>query len=127
MRQMNVRALCLKPNLFLPTKRSRRFPYLLHGKPVLFPNQVSSTDITYVQIGRHHMYLRLGESLHLGLKTLRHHESTRGLCLCQRSVFSAQATPACRNSDQGSVFCSDAYVELLKNKGIRQSMDGKAR
>ena len=130
MRQMNVRALCQKPSLSAPSKRSKRFPYLLHGKPVLFPNQVWSTDITYVQIGRRHMYLtavidwvsryvvgwRLSD-------TMRACEVVR----CAESAFSAHGTPACMNSDQGSVFGSDEYVLLLQDKDIRQSMDGKAR
>jgi putative transposase len=49
------------------------------------------------------------------------------VCACARSAFSAHGTPACMNSDQGSIFGSDDYVSLLKGKGIRQSMDGKAR
>ncbi len=31
------------------------------------------------------------------------------------------------NTDQGSQFTSEAYRELLRSQGIRQSMDGKAR
>ena len=35
--------------------------------------------------------------------------------------------PGIINSDQGSQFTSEAYKDLLKSYGIRQSMDGKAR
>ena len=35
--------------------------------------------------------------------------------------------PGILNSDQGSQFTSDDYIELLKAHKIRQSMDGKAR
>jgi len=35
--------------------------------------------------------------------------------------------PAIINSDQGSQFTSEDYVQFLKSNGIRQSMDGKAR
>jgi putative transposase len=35
--------------------------------------------------------------------------------------------PSILNSDQGSQFTSDVYVDLLAGLGIRQSMDGKAR
>jgi len=31
------------------------------------------------------------------------------------------------NSDQGSQFTSDDYINLLKNNGIKISMDGKGR
>jgi putative transposase len=130
MRQMNVRACCPRPSLSAPSKHSKRFPYLLHGKSILFPNQVWSTDITYVQIGRRHMYLTAVIDWHsryvVGWRlsdTMRACE----VCACARSAFSAHGTPACMNSDQGSVFGSDDYVGLLAGEGIRQSMDGKAR
>lgn len=48
---MGVRPCCPLPSLSTPSRASRRFPYLLRGKRVLFPNQVWSTDVTYVQIG----------------------------------------------------------------------------
>ena len=35
--------------------------------------------------------------------------------------------PAIINSDQGSQFTSNDYIEYLASMGIRQSMDGKAR
>ena len=31
------------------------------------------------------------------------------------------------NSDQGSQFTSEAYIDLLKENGIKISMDGKGR
>jgi putative transposase len=51
MGEMNVRPCCPLPPLSAPSKRSKRFPYLLKGKEISFPNQVWSTDVTYVQIG----------------------------------------------------------------------------
>lgn len=44
------------PSLSGPANRSRRFPNLLMGKRADFPNQVWSTDTTYVQIWDHHMH-----------------------------------------------------------------------
>ncbi|MEJ7738740.1 MAG: DDE-type integrase/transposase/recombinase [Chitinophagaceae bacterium] len=35
--------------------------------------------------------------------------------------------PGLMNSDQGSQFTSDEYIQLLKNHGIQISMDGKGR
>ena len=54
---MGIRPCCPLPSLSKPSRESRRFPYLLKGKSILFPNQVWSTDITYVQIRGRHMYL----------------------------------------------------------------------
>ena len=39
----------------------------------------------------------------------------------------AVATPEIVNSDQGCQFTSDEYMQYLKDRGIRQSMDGKSR
>ena len=35
--------------------------------------------------------------------------------------------PLIINSDQGSQFTSDKYIDFIRNNGIRQSMDGKSR
>ena len=37
------------------------------------------------------------------------------------------AKPLIINSDQGSQFTSDKYIDFIRNNGIRQSMDGKSR
>lgn len=57
MEEMNVRPVYPKPNLSKPAKKAPRHPYLLKNKPIRFPNQVWSIDITYIPIGRTHMYL----------------------------------------------------------------------
>lgn len=54
---MGIRPCCPLPPLPAPSKASRRFPCLLCGKAVRFPDQVWSTDIAYVQIGGRRMYL----------------------------------------------------------------------
>jgi putative transposase len=38
-----------------------------------------------------------------------------------------QATPAIWNSDQGSHFTSQQYIQRLQNAGIQVSMDGRGR
>ena len=127
---MNVRALCPQPSLSAPSKHSKRFPYLLKGKSILFPNQVCSTDITYVQIGRRHMYLTAVIDWYSRYIVGWRLSDTMRACevvKCAGEVFEAHGTPAIMNSDQGSVFGSDEYVNLLADENIRQSMDGKAR
>ena len=37
------------------------------------------------------------------------------------------AKPLIINSDQGSQFTSDKYIDFIRDNGIRQSMDGKSR
>jgi putative transposase len=47
---MGLEAIYPKPRLSLPGDNPRRFPYLLKGLPVTAPNQVWSTDITYIPL-----------------------------------------------------------------------------
>lgn len=130
MAQMNVKPCCPLPSLSAPAKHSKKFPYLLKGKKILFPNQVWSTDITYVQIGGRHMYLtavidwysRYIVSWRLS-DTMRVQEVAR----CVSKAFREHGCPSIMNSDQGSVFTSDEYVKLLKGAHVTQSMDGKSR
>jgi len=42
-------------------------------------------------------------------------------------AIKANGTPKIMNSDQGSQFTSQEYVDLLKENGIKISMDGKGR
>ncbi len=130
MREMNVRPCYPLPSLSRPSKRSRRLPYLLRGKRVLFPNQVWSTGITYVQIGGRRMYLTAVIDWYsrymVGWRlsdTMRAEEAVA----CARAAFEEHGTPSVMNSDQGSVFGSDQYVGLLANSHVTQSMDGRAR
>lgn len=130
MHEMNVRPCCPLPSLSAPSKRSKKFPYLLRGKAITFPNQVWSTDITYVQIGGRHMYLTAvidWYSRYIVAWRLSDTMQAREVVRCAKDAFRRHGTPSIMNSDQGSVFGSDEYVELLGSHHITQSMDGRSR
>lgn len=57
MRRMGIGSASPKPSLSSPSRQPRRFPYLLRGKEVLFPNQVWSPGITCARLGGRHMRL----------------------------------------------------------------------
>ena len=130
MRQMNIYAIYPKPNLSKPNKQHRKFPYLLKNKSIEFPNQVWAIDITYIRMGKSHMYLTaiidwysryvVGWALSDTLEAAPVLEAIE-------SAIDKYGVPAIINSDQGTQFTSDDYIELLQQNGIRQSMDGKAR
>lgn len=111
-----MRPCCPLPLLSVPSKASRRFPYLLRDKVVRFLDKVWSTGITYVQIGGHHMYLtavsdgysRYVVSWRLS-NTMRAHE----VVACARDPFASHGTPYVMDSDQRSAFGSEEYVSLL--------------
>ena len=127
---MGIRPCCPLPSLSAPARESQRFPYLLKGRSILFPDQAWPADITYVQIGGKHMHLaavidwfsRCMVSWRLS-DTMR----TQEVAACAEQAFREHGTPSAMSSDQGSVFGSEEYVSLLASRGIAQSMDGRAR
>ncbi|GHS92010.1 hypothetical protein AGMMS49957_18790 [Synergistales bacterium] len=48
MRQMGIEAIYPKPRLSRPNKEHCKYPYLLKGLSIERPNQVWSSDITYI-------------------------------------------------------------------------------
>ena len=130
MRMMGIRPLCPLPSLSGPAAHRPGFPYLLAGKEIRFPNQVWSTDITYVQIGGRHMYLTAVIDWHARYVVAWRLSDTmraREAVACSLAAYAYHGTPAVQNSDQGSVFSSAEYVSMLRERGIRQSMDGTRR
>ena len=130
MDEMGVYAIYPKPNLSKPGKEHRRFPYLLRNKSILFPNQVWAIDITYIPMKHGHMYLTAiidWYSRYVVGWALSDTLDTAPLINALKEAMTRYGIPGIINSDQGSQFTSDAYVNLLSSHGIRQSMDGKAR
>ena len=57
LRMMGLMAVYAKPRLSLNPLAHRRFPYLLKGVAIVRPNQVWSTDITYIRLRNGFVYL----------------------------------------------------------------------
>lgn len=57
MRLMGLEAVYPKPNLSKPAEGHKIYPYLLRDVVVEFPNQVWSTDITYIPMANGFLYL----------------------------------------------------------------------
>ena len=57
MDEMGIYAVYPKPNLSKRNKQHKIYPYLLRNMPILFSNQVWAIDITYIKMGKSHMYL----------------------------------------------------------------------
>jgi putative transposase len=130
MGEMGIYAIYPKPNLSKPGKGHKRFPYLLKNKSILFPNQAWAIDITYIPMKHGHMYLTAIIDWHSRFIVGWALSDTLGTSPVTEALTRAMeqhGIPCIINSDQGSQFTSDAYIKLLAENGIRQSMDGKAR
>ena len=129
MRILGIEALYPKPNLSRPESGHEVYPYLLRGVAIERPNQVWSTDITYVPMQGGFLYLvaimdwfsRFVLSWELS-NTL----DTR-FCLAALDNAFRFGQPEIWNSDQGSQFTSADFLAPLKKRGISISMDGRGR
>ena len=130
MRVMGIYAVYPKPNLSKPNRQHKVYPYLLRNKLIYLPNQVWAVDITYIPMKHGHMYLFAiidWYSRFIVGWDISDTLDTAPVVQCVKKAVASHGTPAIMNSDQGSQFTSDEYTTLLKELGIRQSMDGKAR
>jgi putative transposase len=57
MQQMGIQALYPKPQTTISTPGHKIYPYLLRDVEIMQPNQVWSTDITYIPLANGFMYL----------------------------------------------------------------------
>jgi len=130
MDEMGIYAVYPKPRLSKPGKDHKRFPYLLKNKSISFPNQVWAMDITYIPMKHGHMYLTAiidWYSRYIVGWALSDTLDTAPVMEALTRAMRDYGIPGIINTDQGSQFTSDVFVNALKMNGIRQSMDGKAR
>lgn len=130
MRRMGLAGMAPGPNTSRPHPQNKVYPYLLRGVAVTHPNQVWSTDITYVRLEGGFAYLvaiidwysrkvlswRLSNSM------------DANFCVdCLEEALQHNDKPEIFNTDQGAQFTSTAFTDVLKRKAIKISMDGRGR
>ncbi len=130
MDEMGIYAMCPKPNLSKRNKQHKIYPYLLRNLDINRTNQVWAVDITYIKMGRRHMYLTAiidWYSRYIVGWELSDTLDTAPVLAALKKAISKCGKPEIINSDQGSQFTSDSYTGHLKSESIRQSMDSKGR
>ena len=128
MQKMGIEALYRKPNTSRRHAAHPIYPYLLRQLSIERPNHVWATDITYIPMRRGFVYLvaivdwysrrilawRLSNTL------------TTDFCIeALQEALLRYGAPEIFNTDQGSQFTSTEFTGVLKEHGIRISMDGK--
>jgi len=130
MRAMGLVSIAPKPNTSRPHPQQAVYPYLLRGVVIERPNQVWSTDITYLRIERGWAYLVALIDWHSRYVLAWRLSNTMDTAFCVDTLTEAleqHGTPEIFNTDQGSQFTSAAFIEVLNHYHIRISMDGKGR
>jgi len=130
MRRMGIEALYRRPRTSIPAREATIYPYLLEKLLIERPNQVWSSDITYLPMAHGFMYLVAILDV-ASRKTLSFRLSnTLTADFCVEALEEALAKfgrPEIFNTDQGSQFTSEEWIEPLKAAGVAISMDGKGR
>ncbi len=105
------------------------YPYLLRNRIINRPNQVWSSDITYIPLQGGFMYLtavidwysRYVLSWQLS-NTLDGH-----FCLVALEQALTPGQPEIFNTDQGVQFTAQAFTDRVEQAGVRVSRDGRGR
>jgi putative transposase len=132
LRLMGLEAIYPKPRLSLPGATgatAQRYPYLLRDLVIDRPNQVWSTDITYVRMRRGFLYLVAILDWYSRYVLAWEVSNTLDTAFCLEALERAlaQGQPTIFNSDQGGQFTSQAFTRRLETAGIQISWDGRGR
>jgi putative transposase len=129
MRVMGIEAIYPKRRTTWPAPGHQIYPYLLRNVAITRPDQVWSSDITYVPMRHGFLYLvavmdwysryvlswRLSNTL------------TGSFCIEALDEALGPRQPEIFNSDQGSQFTATAFTSRLETHGVAISMDGRGR
>ena len=130
MRRLGLAAMAPGPNTSQPHPQHKIYPYLLRGVNITRPNQVWSTDITYIRMPRGFVYLVAVIDWYSRKVLAWRISNTMDAGFCVDSLQQAlqqYGRPEIFNSDQGSQFTCGAFTDVLKQHGIAISMDGRGR
>ncbi len=129
MRLMGIEAIYPKKRTTWPGAGHKIYPYLLRNVAIIRPDQVWSTDITYVPMRHGFLYLvAVMDWYSRYVLSWRLSNTLEGtFCLEALEDSLADGQPEVFNSDQGSQFTASAFTTRLETCGVAVSMDGRGR
>jgi putative transposase len=129
MRLMGIEAIYPKPRTTIKSEDHKIYPYLLQGVSIVRPNQVWSTDITYIRTLRGFLYLVAIIDWYSRYILSWGLSNTLDRYFCIEALKEAldRGKPEIFNSDQGSQFTSVEFTGILKAADVKISMDGRGR
>jgi putative transposase len=129
MRLMAIAGVTPKKATSKPSPGHRVFAYLLRNVVITHPDQVWSTDITYVPLRGGFVYLTAVMDWYSRyvLSWKLSNRLAGSFCLEALDEALARGRPEVFNTDQGTQFTSEAFVNRLLNRSVAVSMDGRGR
>ena len=130
MRTMGLMAVFHKPRTSAPHPEHKIYPYLLRNVPIVRPNQVWCSDITYIPMKRGFLYLVTVMDWYSRAVLSWRLSNTMDSDFCVAALEDAlnrYGVPEIFNTDQGSQFTSYNFTKALRDAKVRISMDGRGR
>ena len=129
MRQMGIEAIYPRRSTSRPAVGHKIYPYLLRNLAITRPDQVWSTDITYVPLRRGFLYLTAVIDWYSRYVLSWRLSNTLDGAFCREALDEALSArrPEIFNSDQGAQFTALAFTSRLEERGVAVSMDGRGR
>jgi putative transposase len=129
MQKMGLEGMSPGPSTSRPAPGHKVYPYLLKDVPIERPNQVWSSDITYVPLGQGYLYLVAVMDWYSRLVLSWRLSNSLDADFCVDALDEAleRGRPEIFNTDQGAQFTSALFTERLLSEAIEISMDGRGR
>lgn len=128
MRRMGLEAVYRKPRTSDKHPGHKVLPYLLRNLLIDRPNQVWALDTTYVPMSSGFVYLTA--VIDVATRALLAHRVATTLESCHavealEMAFARYGVPEIVNTDQGSQFTAQDFVNAVHGRGSLLSMDGR--
>jgi putative transposase len=130
MAKMGLEPIYQRPRTTVPHPEHQVYPYLLREMVIDRPNQVWCADITYIPMRRGFLYLVAVMDWSTRKVLSWRVSNTMDVEFCIEALEEALARfrrPDIFNTDQGSQFTSPRFTGVLREAGVRISMDGRGR
>jgi putative transposase len=128
MRKMGIVALAPQPGTSQRNPQHKVFPYLLRKLAINRSNQVWALDTTYIRMARGFVYLTAVVDVYS--RRILAHRTAITLEACHavdalEEAYSRFGKPEIVNTDQGSQFTAQDFVNAVVNNQVKLSMDGR--
>jgi putative transposase len=128
MRKMGIAALAPQPGTSQRNPLHKVFPYLLRKLVINRSNQVWALDTTYIRMARGFVYLTAVVDVYS--RRILAHRTAITLEACHavdalEEAYRRFGKPEIVNTDQGSQFTAQDFVNAVLNNQVKLSMDGR--
>ena len=129
LRLMGLEAIYPKKKTSIANNEHKIYPYLLKNLDIVRPNQVWSSDITYIQMEKGFLYLVAIIDWFSRYVVSWRISNTMETSFCTDALQEAlsKGKPEIFNTDQGSQFTSHDFTGCLRDNDVKISMDGRGR